>query len=84
MINRIGEWWLCVEDWWGEERLLDTPLFYMISTFLILLFVGICLSLLAVPVLLTALFDCWLWLLLWIIMLPLCVGVFCILMNILY
>ena len=65
-----------MNNWWEYQKRYRTTLFCMIATFLVLLCVGICLGLMAVPVLFTAVFNHWLWLLLWIITIPLCVGVF--------
>ena len=63
-------------NWWEEQKRYSTTLYYMIATFLILLFIAVCFGLMAIPLVLTAIFNHWLWLLLWIIMLPLCVGAF--------
>ena len=60
--------------WWEDQKRLSTTAYYMIVTFLSLLFVCVCIGLMAIPVVLTATFNCWCWLLLWMIMLPLCVG----------
>ena len=68
-------------NWWENEKRYSTTLYYMIATFLILLCISVCFGLMAIPVVLTAIFNYWLWLLLWIIMLPLCVGAFNELLN---
>lgn len=60
--------------WWEDQKRLSTTAYYMIVTFLSLLFVCVCIGFMAIPVVLTATFNCWCWLLLWVIMLPLCVG----------
>jgi hypothetical protein len=74
---------IMIYNWWEEQKRYSTTLYYMIATFLFSLCVCICLGLLAIPVVLAGIFSCWLWLLLWLIMLPLCVGVVSITIRIL-
>ena len=63
-------------NWWEEQKRCETTLYWMIGTFFILLCIGICFGFMVIPVVLTVVFNHWLWLLLWLIILPLCVGVF--------
>ena len=62
-------------NWWAEQKRYSTTLYYMIGAFLFSLCACICLGLLSIPVVLTGISGCWPWLFLWLITLPLCVGV---------
>lgn len=66
---------------WEDEKRLQTTLYYMIATFLVMLSIAVCICLAALPIILASIFTGYL-LFLWIVTIPLCVGVICTLINI--
>lgn len=65
-----------IDNWWREQKRYNTTLYYMIGTFFFLLSIASCVGLMVIPILLTVFFNYWLWLLMWFVMIPLCVGIF--------
>ncbi len=67
---------------WEDVKRQQTALYYMIATFLVIVALGICAGLLLLPVVLACLFAYGVWLILWIVTIPLCAGVICKLIEI--
>ena len=61
-------------NWWEQQKIFYTAWYYMIATFLSLVFVAVCVGLFMIPVLLTVIFNCPILLFLYFIILPLRVG----------
>ena len=67
---------------WEAIKRKQTALYYMISTFLIIVTICICAFLLLLPVVLACWLVSWVWFVLWIVDIPLLVGAICKLIEI--
>lgn len=67
---------------WEDIKYEQSVLFYMITTFLVMVFLGVACGLFALPIILTCEFNSGCWMLLWLVTVPLGVGVFCKLIEI--
>ena len=72
-----------IYTFWKYEKYDETPLFCMIATFLIMVTVGIGFGLFALPIFLACVFNHWCWFLLWFITIPLSIGCFALLIDVL-
>ena len=62
---------------WEDVKREQSVLFYMIATFLVMVFLAVAIGLFALPIILACELNGGYWILLWLITGPLGVGVFC-------
>lgn len=67
---------------WEDVKRDQSALFYMITTFLVIVFLGVAIGLFAFPIILACELNSGYWALLWLVTVPLGVGVFCKLIEI--
>ena len=67
---------------WEDVRCEQSALFYIIATFLVMVFLGVALGLFALPIILACEFNSGYWFLLLFVTIPLCAGVICKLIEI--
>jgi len=65
---------------WEDEKRRGTKLFYVAAACLILLCVYFCFTFITLPYILSTIYSCW-WLLSYLITVPMCIGVFIILID---
>lgn len=67
---------------WEDVKREQSALFYMIATFLVMVLLGVAIGLFALPIILACSFNSGYWLLLLLLTVPMCAGVFCKLIEI--
>ena len=67
---------------WEDVKREQSALFYMIATFLVMVFLGVAIGLFALPIILACELNSGFWILLLLVTIPLGAGVFCKLIEI--